>query len=51
MTLTLSLNLSTSDDTVAVIYPSGFIYMLQEDAASFVLQEDNSRIIFKLPTD
>ena len=52
MTLTLSLNLSTSDDVVEIIYPAIRRDMIQEDGVSFVLQEDgSSKIIFSLITD
>lgn len=46
MTLTLSLNLSTSDDVVEIIYPAIARDMLREDDG-LVLQEDgSSKIIF-----
>jgi hypothetical protein len=52
MTLALSLQLSTSDDAIEVAYPAMDRWMLQEDGASFVLQEDGtSKIIFSLSTD
>ena len=50
MTLTLSLNLSTSDDVVEIIYPAMARDMLREDDG-LVLQEDgSSKIIFSLIT-
>jgi hypothetical protein len=52
MTLALSLQLSTSDDAIEVAYPAMRRDMIQEDGASFVLQEDGtSKIIFSLSTD
>jgi len=52
MTLSLSLNLSTSDDVIEVIYPAMDRQMMQEDGTSFVFQEDGtSKIIFSLSTD
>ena len=43
MTLALSLNLSTSDDVIEVIYPAMDRWMMQEDGTS--------KIIFSLSTD
>jgi len=52
MTLALSLQLSTSDDAIEVAYPAMDRWLMQEDATSFVLQEDGtSKIIFSLSTD
>ena len=51
MTLALSLNLSTSDDVIEVIYPAMDRWMMQEDGTSFVQQEDASKIIFSISTD
>lgn len=51
MTIALSLQLSTSDDAIEVAYPAMDRWLMQEDGTSFVLQEDNSKIIFSLSTD